>query len=194
MKSIRIHAKIMDAEIDDDKRGKPQRWESKELYNNMKSSRIHERLQEDRDRSEDETGNVLSNILKRHHRSGATYSTFRGLNPRKSDSDIDKQVNRIADRAATRQDIQQGTQIDAKGVGNPNRRSEFHKASVGRIHKAMGGSTPAKRAHGIQSGSRSLAFKGEGSPASSPRFSDPQNTRWKRKPGPMRPPNIRSAV
>ena len=39
MKSIRIHAKIMDAEIDDDKRGKPQRWESKELYNNMKSSR-----------------------------------------------------------------------------------------------------------------------------------------------------------
>ena len=36
----------MDAEIEADRKGKPQRWESKELHNNMKSTRIHERLQE----------------------------------------------------------------------------------------------------------------------------------------------------
>jgi len=151
----------------------------------MKSTRIHERLQEDRNRSEEETGNILSNILKRHHRSGATYSKFRGLNPRKSDSDIDDQVDRIVDKAATRKDIQQGTQI-----GDPKQRSEFHKASVGRIHKAMGGSTPAKRNPDITRGARSLAFKDEGSPQSD--IQNPHLTRWKRNPGPTRPPSIRS--
>lgn len=114
----------------------------------MKSIRIHERLQEDRGRSEDETGNVISNILKKHVRrkklAGLSAGTSTeilptpNINPKKSVGDVDTQVNRIVDKTADRKVAQQGTQIDAKRVGNdPTRKGQFHQASVGRIHRAM---------------------------------------------------------
>jgi len=43
----------MDAEIEADKRGKPQRWESKELHNNMKNIRIHQLLEQKRGKDRD---------------------------------------------------------------------------------------------------------------------------------------------